>query len=237
METFGDLKEAVQDDLTLGDESSFMSESVVERAINRAYIDKVSAIYPWPQTEDAKVTSSIANKEYYDYPDKWRPLSIWKLVVDGDDYDDPMAFRDYEYEKGNNYPSGTRKIWSNKGLRYFITQDGAAPTTNGNDNIEIHGHKIPDKLTDDNDMTLFSLNMPELNEAIVLEAKAILKSKGEEDQVGQFASAEAKGICARAWKLLAGEMGKYERSLPQFNVPNYFAMRGGRTDPSKIGNF
>lgn len=231
METFEELIEAVQDDLTLGDESSFMGLSVVKRAINRAYINKVSAIFRWPQTEDAKVTDARANIDYLDYPDRWRPNSIWKLKIDGVDYGDPLAFKDYETEVQNNYPRGFTKIWSNKALRYHFKP---TPAGDGDGNIEIHGQKIPVKLVLNGDYTIFSMNMPELNEAIVLEAKAILKSKGEEEGSGQFASAEAKQICITAWGKLRQEQAKYERVLPQFNVGDMF----GRSNSSSIiGNF
>ena len=239
METFEEIVDEVQADLTLGDESSFIDRDRVKSVVNRAYRNKVAAIFKWPQTEDAKLTDTIAGAEYYDYPDYWRPNSIWKLVVNGIDYEDPLHFRDYQFEKDNLYPSGIKKIWSNKALQYFIIIDGAAPTTDGNPtypdgNIEIHGQKIPAKLVADGDLTLFSLNMPELNEAIGLEAKAMLKSKGEEDQVGQFASVEAKQICVTAWKKLSQEMSKYEKTLPQFNVPNLFGKGGSQ---QIIGNF
>jgi len=231
METFLEIIQAVQSDLTIGDESSFMDLTTVKLAVNRAYRNKVSAIFRWPQTEDAQETSSIANTEYYDYPDYWRPNSIWKLVVDGIDYEDPLAFRDYKYERDYDYPSGIQKIWANKGLRYFISP---TPTTNGDFNIEIHGMKIPVKLTADGDLTIFSLNMPELNEAIALEARAILKAKGEEEQSSQFASTEAKQICVTAWSKLRQEQAKYEKRLPQFNVSDMFG-KGGSANI--IGNF
>jgi len=231
MDTFVEIIEAVQDDNTIGDESSLFPLATVKRAINRAYINKVSPLFRWPQTEDAKVTDSIANLEYYDYPDWWRPNSIWKLVVNGVDYEEPLAFKDYEYEKEHDFPSRKEKIWSNKALRYFITP---TPTADGDDNIEIHGQRIPAKLVDDGDCTIFSYNMPELNEAIALEAKAILKAKGEELDPSQFASAEAKQICITAWGKLRQEVAKYEKTLPQFNVPNFF---GRNPRGERIGNF
>lgn len=235
MDTFLEIIQAVQDDNTIGDESSLFPLTTVKLAVNRAYRNKVVPLFKWPQTEDAKLTDSIANHEYYDYPDNWRPNSIWKLVVDGVDYSDPLAFRDYQYEKDNDYPSGKQKIWSNKGLRYFI-----APilTTNGNasypdGNIEIHGQKVPATLVDNGDTTIFSYNMPECNEAIALEAKAILKAKGEELDPSQFASAEAKQLLITAWGKLRQEAAKYEKTLPMFNVPDLF----GSNRATRIGNF
>lgn len=231
METFLELIQAVQSDLTVGDESSFLGLTTVKLAINRAYINKVSAVFRWPQTEDAKLTDAQANLEYYDYPDYWRPNSIWKLVLDGTDLGDPISFRDYEYEKENDHPSGITTIWSNKALRYFIDPK---PTADGNGNIEVHGQKIPTKLVADGDLTIFSLNMPELNEAIALEAKAILKAKREEENISQFASTEAKQIVVTSWAKLRAEQAKYERTRPLFNVPDYL----GKTRSSDvIGRF
>lgn len=231
METFLDIIEATQEDLTLGDESSFMPLATVKRAVNRAYVNKVSAIFRWPQTEDAQETSTISGFDYLDYPDYWRPNSIWKLKIDSIDYGDPLAFRDFESEVENDYPTGNTKIWANKALRYHFKP---TPSADGDFNVEIHGVKLPREMVADGDMTLFSMNMPELNEAIVLEAKAILKAKGEEEGSSQFASTEAKQICITAWGKLRQEQAKYERTLPQFNVGDFI----GRTDNSKIiGNF
>lgn len=233
MDTFLELIQAVQSDLTLGDESSFMPLATVKLAINRAYINKVSAIFKWPQTEDAKLTSTESGLEYYEYPDKWRPNSIWKLVVDGTDYEDPLAFRDYEYEKNNDYPSGKTKIWANKALKYFIAP---VPTANGDNNIEVHGQMIPDKLVSDNDLTLFSYNMPECNEAIVMEAVAILKAKGEDNGGSDFISKQAKQILVVAWGKIRQEMAKYEKTLPMFNVGDMFG-RQSAVSSRRIGNF
>jgi len=233
MDNFLEIIQALQSDLTIGDESSFMGLTTVKLAINRAYINKVSAIFRWPQTDDAKVTETIANIGYYDYPDYWRPNSIWKLVLDGTDLEDPLVFRDFEYEKNNNYPNGRSLIWSNKALRYFIAP---TPTTNGSENIEVHGQKIPAKLVADGDLTIFTYNMPELNEAILLEAKGILKIKAEEENSSQFASAEAKQICVTAWNKLKAEQAKYEKTLPYFRVPDYFG-RNVNYSKKTIGNF
>lgn len=233
MDTFLEMIEAVQSDLTIGDESSLMPLATVKLAINRAYVGKVSALFKWPQTEDAKLTSTEAGLEYYDYPNLWRPNSIWKLVVDGTDYEDPLAFRDYQYEKNNELPSGFTKIWANKALKYFIYP---IPTTNGSNNIEVHGQVIPEKMTSDGDTTIFSYNMPECNEAIVLEAKAILKSKGEEPKIGQFASAEAKQILVSAWGKLRQEQAKYEKTIPMLNVGDMFSHRSS-VSRGRIGNF
>ena len=230
MDTFIEMIEAVQSDLNVGNESPLFSVDTIKSALNRAYRNKATAVIRWPHLEDAKLTSSRASQEYYGYPRNWRPNSIWKLKVDGIDYEEPLAFKDYDYEKDNDYPSGKTKIWSNKANRFFISP---APATDGSNNIEVHGVVIPEVLSGNTDTTIFSYNMPECNEAIVLEAVAMLKRKGEEQEASQFASAEAKSILVTAAKQLRIEQAKYERRRPMFNVGDLL----GSNPVNRTGNF
>lgn len=236
MDTLADIRQAVQDDLTIGTESSLFTTSITDRAINRAY-RRIGGMYRWPETEDAKKTSTEANQEYYDYPDNWRPDSIWKLEVDGEDLGDPLIFRDYLYEKENDFPNGEDNIWSNQWRRYFILIDGAAPTSNGNNNISVWGCKVVDELTLDADTTIFSYSLPECNDAIALEAEAILKRKGDSQNnanAGALISLEAKAIVTGAWNKIKQENAKYERSQPFFDVPDLFGRNRRRQN---TGNF
>jgi len=232
MDIFTDLITGVQDDLTVGSESSLFPLALVKRAINRAY-RKAAGLFRWPETEDAKKTSTVANQEYYDYPQNWRPDSIWKLKVDGEDYGDPVVFKDYLYEKENEIPSGMERLWTSQWRRFFIYP---TPTTNGTNNICVWGLRIPDALSSDGDVTIFSYSMPECNEAIVLEAEAILKSKGELEKSAEFRSNEAKQLLTIAWGKVRQDQAKYEKSRPFFDVPDYFA---GRLNDVRrnIGNF
>ena len=77
--------------------------------------------------------------------------------------------------------------------------------------------------------------MPECNEAIVREASAILRSKGEEDKAGEFKSVQAKQILAIAWSKIQREQAKYEKDQPMFDVPDFFS--GKNTKENIIGNF
>ncbi len=230
MNTFLELQQEVQSDLTIGSESSLFPLATVKRAINRAYI-KAGGLFLWPETEDAKKTSSVASQEYYDYPNNWRPDSIWKLVVDNQDYGDPLAFKDYLYEKENDIPSGESYLWSSQWRRYFIYP---TPTTDGDFNISVWGQKTVDALSSDSDLTIWSYSMPECNEAIILEATAILKSKGEEEKAGEFRSTEAKQILIVAWGKIRQNQAKYMKTLPFFDVTDMF---GQANTKQRIGNF
>ncbi len=235
MDIFSDLVQAVQDDLTVGDESSLYSPTLIKRAINRAY-RKAAALFPWTELEDSKKTTTQTNQEYYDYPRNWRSNSIWKLRVNyeryGEDPDgSPLSFDDYLNWK-EDYSTSTEKKWANQQRRYFIWP---VPTS-ADLLICIWGLRIPDALSSDSDITIFSYSSPEGNEAVVLEAVAILKSKGEAEKAGEFRSLEAKQILTGMWARVAKEQAKYEKNLPSFNVPDFFS-KNGNTNRDMTGRF
>src|SRR3990167_9046340 len=227
MNTLADIVEAVQDDLTVGTESALYNPTLIKRAINRAY-RKAGALFPWPELMDAKKTSTQANQEYYDYPQTWRSVSIWKLtVLDSDGNDDrygeepdgsPLSFDDYLAWKEDN-PDSTDKKWANQWRRFFIWP---IPTTAGTNNISVWGIMNVTALSANGDTTIFSYSAPEGNEAIVLESVAILKAKGEQEKAGEFRSIEAKQILTTYWTKIRKEMAKYEKNMPFFDVQDFF---------------
>ncbi len=235
MDLFSELQAAVQSDLTIDSGSTLFPLTTIKLALNRAY-RKAGGLFRWPETEDAKKTSTKIDHEYYDYPQNWRPDSVWKLKVDGIDYADPLVFKDYLYEKENNIPSGATYLWSSQWRRFFIYP---TPTANGNNNICIWGQKVVDSLSADSDTTIFSYSMTECNDAIVNEAVAILKAKGEDNNTSQFRSIQAKQILSIAWDKVRQDQQKYEKTTPFFNVPDFFIRKGGgnTSNGSPIGNF
>ena len=233
MDLFSDLIQAVQDDITVGAESALYNPALIKRAINRAY-RKAGALFPWPELMDAKKTVTQANQEYYDYPRNWRSLSVWKLTITdstgtdiryGEEPDgSPLSFDDYLAWRQDN-PDSTTKKWANQWRRYFIYP---IPTANGSldtgiNVISIWGQMVTETLVDDTDTTIFSYSANEGNEAIVLEAVAILKAKGEQEKAGEFRSVEAKQILTAYWVRIRKEMAKYEKNMPFFDVPDFWS--------------
>ena len=234
MDTLANIRVAVQDDLTVGDESTLFSPTIIDRAINRAY-RKVGGLFPWPELQDAKKTSTQASQEYYDYPQNWRSNSIWKLVVDGDRYGEdpdgsPLSFDDYLNWKEDN-PDSTDKKWGNQWRRFFIWP---VPTVLGSNNICVWGIKVISSISADSDTTIFSYSTPEANEAIELETVAILKSKSDNTESSQFKSLEAKQILSVAWNKISKEQAKYEKNMPFFQVNDFF---GGSNSKDLRGRF
>ncbi len=222
MDLFSDLITGVQDDMTIDSNSTMYPLVAVKRAINRAYT-KGSGLFNWPGTEDAQKTSTVKDQDYYDYPQDFRSDSVGRLEVDDKQYGEdpdgsPLAWSDYLIFKRGN-PSSDLKKWANQRRRYFITP---TPTVNGADNICIWGYSVPDALSGDGDITIWSYSMPEGNEAVVLEAVAILRTKGEKLKSSEFRSTEAKQILIVAWDKIQKESAKYEKNQPLFDVPDYY---------------
>jgi hypothetical protein len=235
MDEFSELIEAVQSDLTVGDESSLFPLATIKLAINRSY-RKAGGLFRWPETEDAKKTSTQASQDYYDYPQTWRPDSVWRVEVSGVRYGEepdgsPLAFPDWLIWK-EDYPTSTEKRWSTQWRRYFISP---TPITNGSSDLVVYGQEVVEKLVNDSDVTIFSYSMPECNDAITMEAVAILKSKGNNREGGEMISVEAKQILATAWSKIRQEQAKNEKTQPFFEVNDFFSTKSSTID--NIGRF
>jgi len=233
METLADIRQAIEDDLTVGSESTLYSTALINRAINRAY-RKAGSLFQWPELKDAKKTTTQVNQEYYDYPSTWRSDSIWKIRINNIKYGEepdgsPLSFDDYLNWR-EDYPDYTDKKWANHQRRFFVTP---TPTVAGLV-VCIWGFTVTETLTSDSNVTIFSYSMPEGNEAIVLEAVAILKAKGENEKAGEFRSMEAKQILATAWGRIRKEQAKYEKNMPFLDVPDFF---GGTNSKDLRGRF
>ena len=243
MDLYSELVAAVQSDITTDASSSLFPPDTIKLAVNRAYM-KIGGMHRWVETRDALKTSSGSNQEFYDYPDNWRTDSIIKLMVDGKDYGDPLAFVDYSYEKENAVPSGYQQMWANYNRKYFIYP---TPLTDGDNNISIWGYRSVDQLVDDGDPTIFSYTMPDVNEAIAIEAVAILKQKGEIMQVirrtymsgSELLSMDARNLVEIAWGKVTQEQSRIAKTTPGWNVPDYFAagIKNRNMLSNKIGQF
>lgn len=238
MDLFSDLITAAQSDLNVNDDSTLFPLATVKLAINRAY-RKAGGLFLWPETEDAKKTGTFINQEYYDYPDNWIPDSAFRLEVDDVQYGEghdgsPLTFPDYLIWRREPFnENSTEKKWSSQWRRFFFYP---VATTTGDNNIVIWGHKVVAELVALSDITIFSYSMPQCNDAVVQEAVAILKAKGEKEQSSQFRSLEAKTILATAWDKIKKNQSKYEKNQPFMDVPDFFGNNVHEVKKN-IGNF
>lgn len=238
MDLFSDLITAVQSDLNIDNNSTLFPLVTVKLAINRAY-RKAGGLFLWPETEDAQKTSTVSGQEYYDYPNNWIPDSMFRLEIDNNQYGEgldgsPLKFEDFlSWRRDPENENSTEKKWSSQWRRFFVYP---IPTTNGDNNMTIWGNKVVAELVSNTDYTIFSYSMPQCNDAVVHEAVALLKAKGEKEQSSQFRSGLAQQILVTAWDKIKKNQGKYEKNLPFMDVPDFFA-RNDQTVKNRVGNF
>ncbi len=231
MDNLGEIRDGVQYDLNIGDESTLFPPATVDDAINQAY-RKIGNLHRWPGTNAAMTTTTQANINYYDYPSTYRPNSIWKLMVGTTDYGDPITFKDFLYETENDMPSGLDEAWANQDDRYFIYPTPTAAGTT----ITIWGQKNTTELTADANETIFTDPLPEVNDAIRKEAVAILKHpKGQDASSHTLLSAEAMVIVESAWATVKQNTAKQESTQGGWEVPDFFARKSGKDN--NIGDF
>lgn len=240
MDTLIEMREALQSDFSVGENSSFFPPEVIDSALNRAY-RKVGALFDWPQLEDAKKTVTEANENYLDAPKTWKANSMWRLEINGVPYGDdpdhaPMSYHDFlDWKSDSNNANSTDKKWAIQWLRYFFTP---TPTEAGLV-VCIWGQKNVAKMTDDDDITIFSYNSPHCNEAIVLEADAILNRKSNTIDEGRFLSAEAKQILVLENSKLRKLQARSKKTQVQYNTPDFYATNGNgiKSSSDLIGRF
>ena len=230
MDTFAEIRTSVLSDLNASSTSSQYPTATVDSAINRAYI-LASSLFRWPILNDALQTTTQKDINYYDAPENWRPMSIWRVEIDGDPYGDdpdysPIVFKDFlDWQSDSDNDDSTDKKWSVQWRRYFVYP---APTAAGLV-ITVWGQENVETLTNDADETIFTGSQPECNEAIAKEAVAILKHKGELPEEGQMLSQTAKVILVVAFDKVKQEKSKYEKLYPFLDVQDFY----GRTSTVK----
>lgn len=222
MDTFDEIRAVVRSDVNVSENSSLFPSETIDSAINRAYI-RAGGLFPWKQLQNAKKTSTAINQENYDQPTDWYPDSIWRVSVDGKVFGErpdgsPIDFSDYLLWKENN-PTSQEKKWSKFEKQFFLFP---VPTTVGNKNIIIFGQKVVTELVNPTDKTIFSVSMPEGNDAVALEAVEILKFKGEATQLGGMISQKAQQILTTLFSKGKGARSTYEKVQPFLDVPDFF---------------
>jgi len=194
METLGELRQALQDDLSVEATDVFYTETILNRFINRAH-RTLANLYPWQEVQKAKKRSTQAGQEYYDYWDDIRTDSVFLLKVDGKEHK-KINFRELERLKESN-PNSTDRYYSDFGRRLFIFP---VPTTDGTDNVHAWGHETPGEMTDDTDKHIF-YNQNVLSEALYMYSNglALMKGRGSHYDRGKALISDAIAMSRNEW--------------------------------------
>ena len=226
IDTLVEMRGIVQSDLNVTAGSSLYPPTTIDAGLNRAYT-KGYRLFRWPGTEWAKYTTTQTNQDYYDAPTDFVPDSIWRVELGGERYGEdpdgsPMNFHDFLQWRLDNSTS-TEKKWAKQWTRYFIWPTPTDAVTQ----ICIWGQLNPTLMENESDTTIFSYNLPECNEAIIMEAESILKHKGASPKDGEWYSAEAKSIFSIAFTRIKQDNSWEKKIQPMLNVPDFFKTNRG----------
>lgn len=205
METLGDLRQALLDDLSVETTDVFYTSAILNRYINRAY-KTIATLYPWQETQRALKRSTIADQEYVTYPENLRTDSVFLIRVDGVEYG-LRTFREYQRFK-EEYPNNTKKLATDWRRKLFIHP---TPTTDGSNNIEVWGNEVPDELASDSDEHIFAYQAV-MEEAIFMYALglALMKGRGSHYERGKKLLGDALAMAKNEWAGQRARQAEYQ---------------------------
>jgi len=224
MQTYTELKTELSSRLQVASNSTLFTTTRIETLIKDAYMWATSQ-YNWPILEKAKITSTIANHYYYDYPAEFRTDSIIRVVIADQEYD-RKAFEDFLDYKDANADDTDTFIFADYGRQVFIFP---TPTVSGSSNFDVWGTIQPTQLSAGSDTTIFTYHDESGNEAIVKKALSVALSRSEKNLSVQEEN-EAKGILATIWQKVMQKQARDQRlDHPFFEVEDMFAPGGTET--------
>jgi len=230
LSNLGDIVEEITRRLGTTVGSTFFTPAKIKDTAIDAY-NWACLLYQWPQLETAKITPTIANQYYYDYPEGFLLDSVSRVVV-GNDLHEIKNFDDFLNYKHITTGEKDLHIASDYGQQIFIYP---TPTVNGTD-IIIFGLQAATPLSADADETIFTHEGIMGNEAVVKKSLGVLLPQANKKQEGQAEEAEALAILANLYSKVLKRQMKYQRLDKQmFDVPDYFA--GSGDTQQNTGNF
>lgn len=231
-----EIKTAIRDDLSIASTGDlFYEDAYIQRVANRA-VKWVAGLHLWQQTQLAYKYTTVAddiNDEYINYPENFQTDSIWKLIVDGENFTRTL-FSEYLRYQEEEDANATDKIYSDHARQIFMNP---APASAGLV-ISIFGHQIPETMSADAATHPFS-GEATLEEAIVQYALGLCLKKGRGTLYAQGV-AECNAAYTKVetvWKAQKAEQSKYQtKDLEMFTHIDMLPPNGGERRTQR-GNF
>jgi hypothetical protein len=165
MQTRAEMETELQRQLQAASNSTLFPSTRLTELIKNAY-KEATTLFKWLALARAKITSTTVkgasdDDSYYDYPEEFRTNTIFRVEIDGKEYNRKgfESFRDYR----NRNPNSTKRIFANYQRFLFISPD----TTAGTDNMDVWGIIQAPELSSSSTETIFSGNNDAGNMAVV----------------------------------------------------------------------
>lgn len=234
--TFLEAKTALASklDISLTDiaSNSLFTESDLETWLNMA-TQKAWDFKPWPFTQRT-ITGTTVDAQYYDHPTALMLQSLFRLVINGYHYGNPMDFDDYIRWKADN-PTSTDRVWSMHETYVFINRLSYGV----GEVLDMTGKKYPPHLSASGDLLPFSPmtdNLEHSGNSTIVElayAEALASDKLKRLTEAVTHRKTAYETLTLLWQPFAQQKAAQQTTRQMFNTPNMF---GGRSQ-GPIGNF
>lgn len=221
MQTFGDMKERLTDDLLVAGSSTLFSTDRISKLINEAYL-WATGLYEWPELQKGYDTTTPAvegstNEQYVDYPEDFRTDTLTEFIyINGKPFRKKGWNEFLEHKRLN--PNSTKRIFADYGRQVFIF-----PHQTVGLEICMWGQRQATRLTSDSDTTIFSNHDEAGNEAVVDKAFSVAMKRIDKE-ASRIALEDAVTGLSVIWKKIADKQ-QYAQPLNKqmFNVPNFFS--------------
>lgn len=231
MNTRDEMAERLKRELNMVSTSTLFSDETLADALWDAYLWATDR-HAWPKLEKAKTTTSTTDY-YYDDPTEFKSDSVFKVTVDGLDYD-PTEFEDWlKWKKENPTPSAGERHFANYANQYFIHPIA----TSAGLEIIVWGLIQPDGFVNGGSVTIFSGTEEALNEGIMRKALSDLLPKDSQESKNELVKAQS--IIDSGHSRIQQRRYRYKRKdAPFFNVPDMYSQSGiSSAGYSNPGNF
>lgn len=215
----------------------FSSEDLddyLDTGISRAWNYK-----PWDFSEGAKtatLSSDDITKGYVDYPIEMMSGGAFLLVVNGQEFEDKLVYRDFRRQLQDDSNSQDQ-IWAEYKRFIFINMNA----TSAGQSFDVYGKLNAPKLSSDSDLLPFSPDTDDQedsgNKAIVrfAYADALSSEKKKNSQQAEVEEKKAFSMLDIVWKPFAQLQANQQIARPMLNVPDYFGKNP--KNPAYTGNF
>lgn len=229
--TNAELKTALRDDTSTASGDSFYSDAYLQRVANRCVM-WLCDLHPWQQTQYGYTRDSVADQEYYNYPEDFKTDSLWQLIFNGERYIRKSYAEYIKYQKDYGV-SATEKYFTDFQRQFFINP---APTVEAT--IEVFGHIRPAAMSADGDTHPFA-GEADFEEAMLKYGLGIIlkKGRGTNYERGVKEQEIAISIVNKKWEAQKKEQAKYNTiNVQQFNYFDILPPNGGERRTQR-GNF
>lgn len=233
MQTRSDMEVELLARLRVAGNSTVFTADRLTQLIANAYI-WCTEQYVFHELVKAKITSTIINQQYYDYPIEFRTDSIVSVIVGGVAYLRKNFFDFLSFQRDSQISSGVY-LYADYMRQFHIYP---IPVASGSLDMTVYGAVQADALTNPDTTTIFTDQNASGNEAIVEKAFSVAVSTSTATRysanLADIHEKKAMSILTSIFKKQNQQTQKDQKMMPMYDVPDMFGSMGSTQN---LGSF